>query len=655
MVQGFSLDVADEKKQWSVLSREPAKDENEISECLNQAIHAMIELQHEEGYWCGELEGDSILQSEYILLKFIIGEDDDPRLPKIARYLRSQQSPESGGWLLFPGSHADLSASVKAYLALKLMGDSVDEPHMKKARQTILDLGGAEHCNTYSKFYLAALGQIPWDSVPSVPPEFILAPKWLFFHIDKVSSWTRTMIMPFAIISHYQPVRPISDQYGIKELFCEPERIYKPFVNDFDRKLFTWKNFFLVVDRLLKLWQKSRLLPFRRYALRRIERWILQHTQSHKADGMGAIFPPMVYNLIAFRCLGYDPNGDIIREASAQLDRFMIEDQDSIHLQPCFSPVWDTGIALYALTEAGLDASQYPIKQACCWLLEKECRESGDWVANVKQKVEPSGWFFEYNNAFFPDVDDTAMVTMALRNADEPHSEEAIQRGINWILAMQNDDGGWAAFDRTKNRPILEAIPFADHNAIQDPSCPDITGRVLECLGRNGITKEHPSVKRAIQYLQQQQNYHGCWFGRWGVNYVYGTWEVLCGLKAVGVNMKEPWIQKAGHWLKSVQHDNGAFGESANSYEDLTQMGIGPATPSQTAWGAMGLMAVFGCNDPSVANAVEWLVDTQDENGCWHDDYFTGTGFPRVFYLRYHLYAQYFPIMAIGRFLHERL
>jgi squalene-hopene/tetraprenyl-beta-curcumene cyclase len=621
---------------------------------LENAIPRLLNKQHEKGYWCGELEGDSILQSEYILLKFIIDQEKDPCLPKIANYLRQQQRPEDGAWIQYPGSRPDLSATVKSYLALKLMGDEIDAPHMRKARELILSIGGAEHCNTYSKFYLAALGQMPWDSVPSVPPEMILSPKWLFFHIDKVSAWTRTMIMPFAIVSHFRPVRRLPDAMGIQELYANPDYYEKPFIGEYNRRWFTWKNFFLVTDKLIKLWQKSRLLPFRKMALKRIEKWILAHTNSDHADGAGAIFPPMVYNQIAFRCLGYDPQSPFLTEAARQLDRFMIEEGDTIRLQPCFSPVWDTGIALYALTAAGLDSNHPAIDQACDWLIKKECRHAGDWIANIREPIEPSGWFFEFNNAFYPDVDDTAMVTMALKQAKNGKTKKTLDRAMRWILALQNEDGGWAAFDRTKHRPLLEAIPFADHNAIQDPSCPDITGRVLECLGHHGFRCDHPMVQKAIRYLQTHQETEGCWFGRWGVNYIYGTWEVLCGLKNVRVNMQEDWIQKAGQWLNKIQKEDGSFGESANSYEDPSLKGKGPSTASQTAWGAMALMAIYGTEDPAVESAIQWLIDTQTESGSWNESFFTGTGFPRVFYLRYHLYCLYFPIMAIGRFVRER-
>jgi squalene-hopene/tetraprenyl-beta-curcumene cyclase len=624
---------------------------NKVHEAVDRAVAQLIEQQQPEGFWCAELEGDSILQSEYILLKWIIEQEDDPRLPKIANYLRKQQRTSDGAWIQYPGAKPDLSATVKAYFALKLVGDDLDAPHMRQARELILSMGGAERCNTYSKFYLAALGQMHYDNVPSVPPEMVLLPRWFYFHLDKVSAWSRTMIMPLAIVSSYRPVRQLPEPMGIMELYKNHDYLHRPFVA-FDQRVLSWKNLFLGIDRLLKVWQKTRITPLRTPAIQRIEQWILERTRNGESDGLGAIFPPMVYIIIAFRCLGYDDADPHVREAWRQLDRLMIEDGDEIRIQPCFSPVWDTGIATYALAETGMRASHPSLGRAVEWLVSKECRLPGDWKNNVSRDVEPSGWYFEFNNAYYPDVDDTAMVAMALHraaNGTAPEAAQAAERGVQWMLAMQNDDGGWAAFDRTINRPILEYVPFADHNAIQDPSCPDITGRTLECLGHLGLSIENPAIQRAVQFLRRTQEPEGCWFGRWGVNYLYGTWEVLCGLRNVGVDMTEPWVASAGRWLRNVQKPDGSFGESADTYEDPALKGTGPSTASQTAWGTMGLVAIYGPNDPSVLRGLQWLIDTQLENGTWDEPWFTGTGFPRVFYLRYHLYRLYFPIMCLGR------
>ena len=625
----------------------------------------LLECQHADGHWCAELEGDSILQSEYILLKWILGQEDDPRLPKVAAYLRRQQQPD-GAWIQYPGGGMDISATVKGYFALKLLGDDAEAEHMRKARKCILAAGGAERCNSFTKFYLAALGQIDWRAQPSIPPEIVYLPKWFYFHMDKVSSWTRTMIVPLSMVTIYQPCRRLPSDKTIDELYIDEHRRHR-LLPEQENPHWFWSRFFLVLDRMLKWIDRLGMTPWRRRALQRMEAWLLEHLEN--SDGIGAIFPPMVYMQIALRCRGYSDDHPVLVKARQDLDDLMLRHADAsgereeIRIQPCCSPVWDTGIAAYALTDAGLDSSHEALGRAAQWLVNKECRRVGDWSANVKQNVEPSGWFFEYNNAFYPDVDDTAMVAMALYRAGGPKADAAAERGVHWLLALQNDDGGWAAFDRdAQRRPILEHVPFADHNAIQDPSCPDITGRVLESLGWRGYTPSHPAVARGIAYLKKTQRHDGPWFGRWGVNYVYGTWQVVCGLQNVSQDMSAGWVQRAGQWLKDHQQDDGAFGESPNSYIDEGLAGIGPATASQTAWGTMALLSIFGPEDEAVQRGIAWLCDTQlaesdpatgDSAGTWREDWFTGTGFPRVFYLRYHLYRLYFPIMCLGRWLNH--
>ena len=613
---------------------------------LQRAIAQLRSQQSLDGYWCAELEGDSILESEYILLKWILGQENDPQLNKIANYLRQIQQPD-GSWVKYPGAAPDLGATVKGYFALKLCGDDVHTKHMTRARSLIRRLGGAELCNSFTKFYLVALGQISYKAVPSIPPEIVFLPKWFYFHLDKVSAWTRTMITPLTIVTSHRPTRTLPPQLGIDELYLSQKARHKLLVNgDAPR---TWATVFISLDKVLKLIDGAGATPLRRRALKRLEEWLMEHTE--RSDGLGAIFPPMVYILIALHCLGYPKDHPKVRQGHMQLRQLMIHDRDRDHIriQPCFSPVWDTGLAAYALTEAGLDRTDEAMRRCARWLISKECREPGDWVASVGSDVKPSGWFFEFNNGFYPDVDDTAMVSMAIKRIGGEAALASSRRGVDWVLGMQNHDGGWAAFDRTTDRPMLEHVPFADHNAIQDPSCPDITGRTLECLGHHGFGTDHLRVQRAIAYLHRTQAPEGCWFGRWGVNYIYGTWQVVCGLKAIGYDMAEPWVRSAGGWLASVQQPDGSFGESPDSYEDRSLMGLGPATASQTAWGTMGLLAAYGPDHPQVIAGIQWLCDRQLDSGTWDEPWWTGTGFPRVFYLRYHLYRLYFPIMCLGR------
>ncbi|MEX0745059.1 MAG: prenyltransferase/squalene oxidase repeat-containing protein, partial [Phycisphaeraceae bacterium] len=535
---------------------------------LRMAVDWLFSQQRDDGHWCGELEGDSILQSEYILLKWILDHESDERLPRIADYLRRQQLPD-GTWTQYPmprgadgagegravqagdgasapGSAAlsrgrdgrmDLSATVKAYFALKLMGDDPEAAHLRKAREAILAGGGAARCNSFTKFYLACLGQIDWSAQPSIPPEIVYLPKWFYFHLDKLSAWTRTMILPLAIVTTFRPTRHLKSDKGIGELYIDPKQRRRLIATQ-DRPHPFWSRFFLAADRGLKLVHRCGLTPWRKRAVKWIESWLVEHLD--KSDGLGAIFPPMVYIQIAFRCLGYSDDHPLLVKARRDLDDLMIHDEATgeIRIQPCVSPMWDTGIAAFALTEAGLDHRHDGMARCAKWLVSKECRVRGDWAANVTQAVEPGGWFFEYNNYFYPDVDDTAMVSMALKRIGGDAATAAAKRGVVWNFAMQNDDGGWAAFDRgAQHRPILDQVPFADHNAMQDPSCPDITGRVFESLGWHGYRADHPAVRRGIEHIRSHQQPDGCWFGRWGVNYVYGTFEVLCGLHMVDADM----------------------------------------------------------------------------------------------------------------------
>ena len=666
------------RSSMSALSTEPnVQSLDRIRAAVQAAQRALGSLQKKDGHWCAELEGDSILQSEYLLMKWILRQEREPlvdgrpgtTLRKIVEQLRSQQRPD-GGWGQFPGSGIDISGSVKGYFCLKLAGDSPDAPHMKRAREVILRMGGAERCNSFTNFYLACLGQISWNAVPSIPPEMVWMPRWFYFHLDKMSAWSRTMLLPLAIVTVLRPTRQLDAQQGIDELFVSQQARHRLKMRR-DVPAF-WRAFFGSVDWIMKRVHDVFGTRWRRRAIEQAFNWSatrMGQEMPAPTSGLGAIFPPMVYIQVVMQALGMSRGEPMVKRAERELDEFMIEEGNRIRLQPCFSPVWDTGIALYALADCGLDATNPMAEAAGDWLRSKEVRHRGDWAVNVAPGTEPGGWFFEYANAWYPDVDDTAMVAMSLRRIGGPANIAAAERGVRWILSMQNDDGGWAAFDKTKDRPIYEFVPFADHNAIQDPSCPDITGRVLECLSWHGLSLDHPAIRRAVQYIETKQEREGCFFGRWGVNYIYGTWQAVIGPIRCGVRRDASWIKRAGAWVKSVQKADGSFGESANSYENPSLKGQGPSTASQTAWAAMILQEIYGANDPDLQRAVEWLARTQltpadaadplknpdgDPAGSWCETEFTGTGFPKVFYLRYHMYRLYFPLMAMGRFVQAR-
>ncbi|GAC1449221.1 MAG: squalene--hopene cyclase [Isosphaeraceae bacterium] len=629
----------------STSSASPSHSADSEDSSINATRRWLLERQHADGHWVGELEGDTILESEYVLLMAFLGRESEPVCVKACLSIRDLQNPE-GGWSIYPGGPSEISASVKAYFALKLVGVPPDDPKMVKARAVILAMGGAQACNSFTRFYLALLGQIGYDECPLVPPELVLLPSRLNFSLAAMSSWTRTIVVPLTFLSAFKPVREPSRGRGIAELFRAdlPRRPSRR-----TRKLFSWTNVFLVVDRFLK-WA-DRVLPraWREPGIRAAHRWMFDHFEN--SDGLGAIFPPMIYTVVALECLGYDRASAPMIWAMRQLEDLLIEEEGKVWIQPCVSPVWDTAIATIALSDARLPDDDPSLLRATRWLLDKEVRVGGDWCIRGPG-VEPSGWHFQYRNEHYPDIDDTAMVVLALQRSSLARTDEvraATCRAVNWLLAMQNKDGGWAAFDVDIDNEILTRVPFADHNAMLDPSCADITARILEALGVLGYRSDHPRVVRALDYLWRTQEPEGCWYGRWGVNYIYGTWQVLQGLRAIGVPTKHPAIRKAADWLESVQQSRGGWGETCESYDDRALMGRGEPTASQTAWAILGLIAAGRGDRAAAQGGIRFLQETQSPDGGWDETAFTGTGFPRVFYLKYHLYRVYFPLMALAR------
>ncbi len=614
-----------------------------VRHAVEAARRRLLHLQKDDGHWVGELQGDTILESEWILLMAFLGREQDARCRKAANYILQQQLPE-GGWTHYPEGPVELSGSVKAYFALKLTGHDPEAPYMRKARAVIRAQGGAAACNSFTKFYLALLGQFPYANCASVPPEMVLLPRWFYFNLYAMSSWTRTIVVPLSIFSACKPVRRLPPERGIAELFHQPPQT-PLWPAEPSRRWLSWPNFFLGTDWLYKCLEPF-LGPIRRYALKRAAAWMRQHLED--SDGLGAIFPPMIYTVVALRCLGVREDDPDMVWALKQLDDLMIEEGDTIRLQPCFSPVWDTAMTLAALADSDDGQGRAAIARGVDWLLECDIRQPGDWsLANPG--LEPGGWCFEYRNRFYPDIDDTAMVLIGLAKNGRADAAAA-GRALRWLLGMQNRDGGWAAFDRDIDHEVLTKVPFADHNAMLDPSCPDITARILEALGHFGCGLDHPQVQKAIAYLRKTQEKAGCWFGRWGVNYIYGTWQVLLGLKQIGFDMSDPMVRRAVGWLQQVQQPSGAWGESCRSYDDPSQAGQGAPTASQTAWAVMGLMAAGEADSTAVRAGIEYLLATQQPDGGWHEEAFTGTGFPKVFYLKYHLYSLYFPLMALARY-----
>jgi len=621
----------------------------ELCTSVERGRASLLDCREPDGHWCGELEGDTILESEFILLLAFLGRHDDPRVNLAANYLRSKQS-DNGGWPNYPGGPAEVSVSVKAYFALKIAGDSADNPHMRCAADTIRNIGGAEATNSFTRFYLALLGQVPYAACPSVPAELILLPRWFPFNIYAMSAWSRTIFVPLSVVDAKKPVTVLPDSMHVRELFLEaPETPRWPARPT--AKWLSWTNFFLGVDAVLKRAERWGLTPLRRWAVRRAVRWMRERGMASNSDGIGAIFPPIVYHAIVLKALGVTADDAEMQWVLGQLDDLSIREGDTLRVQPCKSPVWDTALSLIAVADAGQSADSEEVTTAVQWLLDKEVRTAGDWSKTVRG-VEPGGWFFEYRNAFYPDVDDTAMVLIALARAGHSTraaSLPAIHRALNWLVAMQNTNGGWGAFDRNIENEILTRVPFADHNAMLDPACPDITARVLEALSHYGYRIGQAPVDRAVHFILSRQEESGAWFGRWGVNYVYGTWQVLVGLGAVGFDMTAPVIRRGVRWLKDVQNADGGWGESCKSYDDPTAAGVGESTASQTAWAVLGLLASGDRDCPETHAGIEFLVGTQNAAGGWDEAPFTGTGFPRVFYLKYHLYPMYFPLMALAR------
>ncbi len=614
---------------------------------IQRAQQSLLALQHPEGYWLAPLEANAEMNAEFIIFNHFMGSVNSEVEAKCRKLLLEIQQPD-GSWNLFPGGQGDLSTTVEAYFALKLAGMRAGDEPMLASHRWIMSHGGVERTGTLARFYLAAMGQIPWDATPALPIEMALLPHWFPLNIYELSSWARGTVMALMMLQATRPTVALDLRQGVLELYILPPHFAR-FGPSPAKRLLSLKTVLNGADRLLRLYNRHPLKRLRDRTLRYVENWILEHQDRN--GSWGGIQPCYLLNAMALKGLGYRNDHPVLNRA-LEASRELIWDMgDKILYQPCVSPTWDTALAAKALLDSGVPGDLPQLRQASRWLIDRQIFARGDWSVK-RPALAPGGWAFQFFNDWYPDVDDSAVILMVLAAtaADDPQARErAISAGSNWVMGMQSADGGFAAFDVDNDATWLNSAAFADAEASTDPTCPDLAGRVLEMMAEVGFKSDHPVARRAIQWLKREQETDGSWWGRWGVNYIYGTFSALSGLRAIGVDVDEPWIKRAVAWLKSVQNADGGFGESCLSDADPEWRGKGESTASQTAWALIGLAAGERTVSAQARRAALWLLESQRQGGDWQETLFTGTGFPNHFYLRYHLYAHYFPLMALGR------
>ncbi|MCF8719261.1 squalene--hopene cyclase [Nitrospina gracilis] len=629
-------------------SAPPENDRARLDAAIARSCDHHFATQYPEGYWVEELESNVTITAEYIFLLHFLGLDQPERKERIKNYLLAQQR-DHGGWTLYYGGPPDIGTTVEAYVALKMCGLPLDAPEMAKARQCIFSLGGVRKARVFTKIFLAMLGQIDWKWTPATPVEAVLLPTWFYFNIYEMSSWSRGTVVPLSVVCSLKPVWPLPTEQSVPEIFTGADRDmgvknHNPGLN--------WSSMFMLADRVLKLLGKSSWKPFRKIAMRRAEKWILKH-QEPEGDFSG-IQPAMFNSVLALNLMGYPMDHPAIVKGMEGIDRFFIRQGDQEWMQACVSPLWDTAISCNALMDAGVPGDDPRIVKAVEWMMKKQVTRPGDWKIK-NPHTPPGGWSFEFYNEAYPDTDDTAEILMSIHRtafSNTEWKEKEFQRALTWLMSMQSSNGGWGAFDQDNDHELFNEIPFADHGAMLDPPTVDVTGRILWMLGRIGHDPKDPRIEHALTFIRDSQEREGCWFGRWGVNYIYGTWLVLMGLSSIGEDMQSPMVRKAVDWLNSRQNADGGWGETCHSYSDYEYAGKGDSTKSQTAWALMALVEAGEVDSEAVRRGVEYLIATQLGNGSWYEDEFTGTGFPEHFYIRYHMYRQFFPLMALARYRH---
>ena len=620
-----------------------------VRHAIARAQQRFLALQSPQGYWHAPLEANVSMDAQYIIFNRFMERSRPDIEDRLAKHIRSTQQSD-GSWPLFVKGPGHIGVTVESYTALRLLGVGPDDPTLARARAFIHERGGLEKAGVFSKIFLAYLGEVPWTAVPTLPPELMFVPPWSGFSIYEMSSWARGTVVPLLVLMARKPRVKTPAGFTVRELHRDPSRAGEMYVSR-PYTTFSVDNFFLVADRALKVWEKMPFHPLRERAIRMACEWTLQHQDRN--GGWGGIQPPMVNGPMALKTAGYPADHPGVAKGIQALDDFLIEIPTG-HLiaQPCVSPVWDTALAAKALLESGMREDHPALVKAVDWLIDNQIHTPGDWTIK-NPNLTPGGWAFEFANDWYPDVDDSAVILMVLRRVrhpDVPKKEQSIKKGLAWTIGMQSANGGWGAFDMDNTLDLLNRIPFADMEAMIDPPTADVTGRLLEVMGAYRFDADDPRAARGIEFLRRTQEPSGAWWGRWGVNYIYGTWSVLAGLRSIGEDLGSEPVRRAVAWLKSVQKPDGSFGEDCRSYDDPSLAGQGATTASQTAWAALGLLAGEDAISPELVRAIEYLVNTQQEDGFWFEEEFTGGGFPRHFYLRYWMYRAYFPLMALGQF-----